>query len=276
MKRSRVGVIVVVVLVVLIAGGVWTYSSRRAAGVRDTLRLVKDTSQDTATTTKVKTALLLSKHVSAFDTTVATARGEVTLSGEVPTEEVKGLAAAIARDTTGVSAVHNNLTVNPGVGANPEAASIGDRVADLEIKTLVTDHLAQSAELQNEHITVQVSKRRVSLDGTVDSPAQRRVADRIALLVPGVMELTSNLTVTTAAGTPESPDDKLAHRVEFELYATKAVALKEVQVRSQDGSVYLSGKVGSRAEKLLAERVTQSVEGVKKVVNNLSASEEPR
>jgi hyperosmotically inducible periplasmic protein len=283
MKRSAhesgkvaVGAIIVVVLIVLIAGGVWTYSSRRAAGVRDTLRLVKDTSQDTATTTKVKTALLLSKHVSAFDTTVATARGEVTLTGEVPTEEVKGLAATIARDTTGVSAVHNNLTVNPGVGANPEAASIGDRVADLEIKTLVTDHLAQSTELQNEHITVQVSKRRVSLDGTVDSPAQRRAADRIALLVPGVMELTSNLTVTTAAGTPEGPDDKLAHRVEFELYATKAVALKDVQVRSQDGSVYLSGKVGSRAEKLLAERVTQSVEGVKKVVNNLSASEDPR
>lgn len=274
--KAPVGVIIVVVLIVLLAGGVWTYSARRAAGVRDTLRLVKDTSQDTATTTKVKTALLLSKHVSAFDTAVATDRGEVTLTGQVPTEEVKGLAAAIARDTSGVSAVHNNLTVTPGIGGNPESATIGDRVADLEIKTLVTDHLAQSAELQNEHITVQVSKRRVSLDGTVDSAAQRRAADRIALMVPGVMELTSNLTVTTAAGTPEGPDDKLAHRVEFELYATKAVALKDVQVRSQDGSVYLSGKVGSRAEKLLAERVTQSVEGVKKVVNNLSASEEQR
>ena len=95
--RAAVGTIIVAVPIVLIAGGVWTYSSRRAAGVRDTLRLVKDTSQDTATTTKVKTAFLLSKHVSAFDTTVATARGEVTLSGEVPTEEVKGLAAAIAR-----------------------------------------------------------------------------------------------------------------------------------------------------------------------------------
>ena len=274
--RVPVGAIIVVVLIVLIAGGVWTYSSRRAAGVRDTLRLVKDTSQDTATTTKVKTALLLSKHVSAFDTTVATARGEVTLTGAVPTEEVKGLAAAIARDTSGVSTVHNNLTVNPGVGANPEAASISDRVADLEIKTLVTDHLARATELQNEHITVQVSKRRVSLDGTVDSPAQRRAADRIALLVPGVLELASNLTVTNATGSPESADDRLARRVEFELYATKAVALKDVQIRSQDGSVFLSGKVGSRAERLLAERVTQSVEGVKKVVNNLSASEEPR
>lgn len=278
--KVAVGAIIVIVLIVLIAGGVWTYSSRRAAGVRDTLRLVKDTSQDAATTTKVKTALLLSKHVSAFDTMVATARGEVTLTGAVPTEEVKGLAAAIARDTSGVSTVHNNLTVNPGVAANPEAASIGDRVADLEIKTLVSDHLARATELQNEHITVQVSKRRVSLDGTVDSPAQRRAADRIALLVPGVLELASNLTVTNATvspqSAPESADDRLARRVEFELYATKAVALKDVQIRSQDGSVFLSGKVGSRAERLLAERVTQSVEGVKKVVNSLSASEEPR
>jgi hyperosmotically inducible protein len=274
--RVAVGAIIVVVLIVLIGGLVWTYSSRRGEAVRDTLRLVKDSSQDAATTTKVKTALLLSKHVSAFDTAVGTARGEVTLTGEVPTQDIKRLAAAIAQDTSGVKAVHNNLTVNPGVAGNPEVASIGDRVADLEIKTLVTDQLAQAPELKDERITVQVNKRSVSLDGTVSSPAQRRAADRIVLLVPGVQHLTSNLVVTTAAGAPESPDDKLAHRVEFELYATKAVALKDVQIRSQDGSVFLGGKVGSRAEKLLAERVTQSVGGVKKVVNNLSTSEEPR
>jgi len=274
--RVAVGAIIVVVLIVLIGGLVWTYSSRRGETVRDTLRLVKDSSQDAATTTKVKTALLLSKHVSAFDTAVGTARGEVTLTGEVPSEDIKRLAAAIAQDTSGVKGVHNNLTVNPRVAGNPEVASIGDRVADLEIKTLVTDQLAQAPELKDERITVQVNKRSVSLDGTVSSPAQRRTADRIVLLVPGVQHLTSNLVVTTAAGAPESPDDKLAHRVEFELYATKAVALKDVQIRSQDGSVFLGGKVGSRAEKLLAERVTQSVGGVKKVVNNLSTSEEPR
>jgi osmotically-inducible protein OsmY len=37
--------------------------------------------------------------------------------------------------------------------------------------------------------------------------------------------------------------------------------------------VFLAGPVTSRAEKLLAERVTQSVDGVKRVVNNLSAPE---
>lgn len=274
--RITVGTITVLVLVVLIGGVLWAYSSSRGASLRDTFRSVKDTSQDSATTTKVKTALLLSKHVSAFDTMVSSSHGEVTLTGEVPTEEIKRLAAAIAQDTSGVTTVRNDLTVNPGTGANPEVASIGDRVADLEIKTLVTDQLAQAAELKDERITVQVTKRRVVLDGTVGSPTQRRAADRIALLVPGVQELTSNLIVSNAVSGPESPDDRLAHRVEFELYATKAVALKDVQIRSQDGSVFLGGTVGSRAEKLLAERVTRSVPGVGKVVSNLSVSEGPR
>jgi osmotically-inducible protein OsmY len=46
-----------------------------------------------------------------------------------------------------------------------------------------------------------------------------------------------------------------------------------VQIRSQDGTIILTGPVTSRAEKLLAERVTQSVDGVKRVVNNLTAPE---
>ncbi len=228
-----------------------------------------------STSTRARSAAR-TKHVSAFDTMVSSARGEVTLTGEVPTEEIKRLAAAIAQDTSGVTTVRSNLTVNPGTGANPEVASIGDRVAGLEIRTVVTDQLAQAPELKDERITVQVSKRRVVLDGTVGSPTQRRAADRITLLVPGVQELTSNLIVGNATSGRESPDDRLARRVEFELYATKAVALKDVQIRSQDGSVFLGGTVGSRAEKLLAERVTRSVPGVGKVVNNLSVSEGPR
>ena len=62
-------------------------------------------------------------------------------------------------------------------------------------------------------------------------------------------------------------------RVEFELYSTRALPLQNVQIRSQDGTVILTGPVASRAEKLLAERVSRSVDGVKRVVNNLSAPE---
>jgi hyperosmotically inducible protein len=264
---------IAIVLIVLIVGGVLIYKRDAARSLGDTLRSVKETSQDAATTSKVKTALLLSKHVSAFDVKTSTNRGEVTLTGEVPTEETRRLAGAITQDTSGVTAVHNNLTVNPAARGNQEMEQLGDRVADLEIKTLVIDQLGRSPELKDKQIKVQVSKRIVTLDGAVDTPAQKRAAEQIALQAPGVQGLAGQLAVANAAAVPETADDKLARRVEFELYSTRALPLQSVQIRSQDGTVILTGPVTSRAEKLLAERVAQSVDGVKRVVNNLSAPE---
>jgi hyperosmotically inducible protein len=141
------------------------------------------------------------------------------------------------------------------------------------VKTIVIDRLAQSPDLKDKRIGVQVSKQVVTLDGALDTSAQKRAAEQIALQAPGVQNVVSQLTVADGAAAAESADDRLARRVEFELYSTKAVSLKTVQIRSQDGTVVLSGSVPSRAEKLLAERVAQSVEGVKKVVNNLSTQE---
>jgi hyperosmotically inducible protein len=272
--RSAAGVVLLVFLVVVIVAVVWVYRAPGAAPIREMLRSVKVNSQDAATTSKVKTALLLSKHVSAFDIKTSTTQGVVQLTGDVPTEETKRLAGAIAQDTSGVSQVQNDLTVNPAAGRNPAMANLGDRVADLEVKTIVTDRLAQSPDLKNKRFTVQVARGVVTLDGGADSMAQKRAAEQIVTQVPGVQGLNSQLTVADAPATAEGTDDRLARRVEFELYSTKAVSLKTVQIRSQaDGTVVLSGSVPSRAEKLLAEKVAQGVEGVKRVVNNLTAQE---
>ena len=268
----RRGLLVFLVLLVVVAGVV-VYRLPAATPVREMLRSVKDTSEDAATTSKVKTALLLSKHVSAFDIKATTTHGVVSLTGEVPSEETRRLAGAIAQDTSGVAQVQNDLVVNPGAGRNPAMANLGDRIADLEVKTIVTDRLARAPELKDKRLTVQVARQVVTLEGTVDSPAQKRAAEDIAIQAPGAQSLVSQITVADGQAGPESTDDRLARRVEFELYSTKAVSLKAVQIRSQDGTVVLSGSVPSRAEKLLAEKVAQSVEGVKKVVNNLSAQE---
>lgn len=266
-------IVIAIVLIILVVGGVLIYQRDGSTSIGETLRSVKESSQDAATTSKVKTALLLSKHVSAFDVKASTNRGEVTLTGEVPSEETRRLAGAITQDTSGVTAVRNNLTVNPAARGNQDLAQLGDRVADLEIKTLVIDQLARSPELKDRTLTVQVSKKVVSLDGAVETPAQKRAAEQIALQTPGVQGLAGQIAVANAAAVPETADDRLARRVEFELYSTRALPLQGVQVRSQDGTVSLTGPVTSRAEKLLAERVTQSVDGVKRVVNNLSAPE---
>jgi osmotically-inducible protein OsmY len=271
-RLMRRGLLVLLVLLLVVAG-ILIYRLPAATPVREMLRSVKDTSQDAATTSKVKTALLLSKHVSAFDIKTTTTRGVVSLTGEVPSEETRRLAGAIAQDTSGVAQVQNDLAVNPGAGRNPAMANLGDRIADLEVKTIVIDRLARAPELKDKRLTVQVARQVVTLEGTVDSPAQKRAAEDIAIQAPGVQSLVSQITVADGQAGPESTDDRLARRVEFELYSTKAVSLKAVQIRSQDGTVVLSGSVPSRAEKLLAEKVAQSVEGVKKVVNNLSAQE---
>ncbi len=272
--RSVTSLLIGVLLIVLVIGGVLLYRRDGGTSLWDTMRSVKETSQNAATTSKVKTALMRSKQVSAFDVNVTTNQGTVTLAGEVPSEETRRLAAAIAQDTSGVTLVQNNLVVNPGAGRNKDTENLADRVADLEIKTIVIDQLARSPELKDKRFTVQVSKRLVTLDGAVDSPAQKRAADQIVLQVPGVQGLAGTLGVANAQASPDTVEDKLARRVEFELYSTRAVPLKNVQIRSQDGTVILTGGVGSRAEKLLAERVAQSVDGVKRVVNNLHAPEE--
>src|ERR1700722_12637327 len=265
--------ILTLVLMLILAGGIY-YAYTQSASLRGAFHSVKESTQDATTTSKVRTALLLSKRVSPFDISVETSQAEVTLTGQVPSDEVKSVAGAITQDTAGVKQVHNDLGINPTAERNPETERLGERVADLEIKTLVSEALAQNAELAEKHIATDVKNRTVTLSGTVETVAQKNQADHIAWQVTGVQGVTDNLSAANAQTNPESIDDKLAHRVEFELYSTKAISLKTVQIHADNGTVTLTGNVSSRAEKLLAEKTAQSVEGVRKGVDNLSAPDE--
>lgn len=266
--------ILVLVLLLLVVGAVY-YILTRNSSVQNAFHSIQESTQDAATTSRVRTALLLSKQVSPFDIKVQTIQGEVTLEGQVPSEQVKTVAGAIAQDTSSVKQLHNNLSVNRSIERNPDREQLGERVADLEIKTLVTDALSKNVELAEKHITPEVKGRTVTLGGTVQTVNQKYTADQIAWQVPGVQGLTDNLSVSDAQATPESADDKLARRVEFELYSTKAIPMKTVQIHADNGTVTLTGTVLSRAEKLLAEKTAKSVEGVRRVVNSLAAPEEP-
>jgi len=279
MKSNRNGergsgrTILALLLLVLVVAVVY-FISRRNSSVQNAYSSIKESTQDAATTSRVRTALLLSKQVSPFDVKVQTTQGEVTLEGQVPSEQVKTVAGAIVQDTSSVKQVHNNLSVNPTTERNPDREHLGERVADLEIQTLVTDALSKNADLAEKHIATVVKNRAVTLNGTVQSSAQKYTADQIAWQVVGVQGLTDNLSVTDAQAEPESADDKLARRVEFALYSTKALPLKTMQIHAENGVVTLTGTVLSRAEKLLAENTAKSVEGVRKVLNSLAAPEE--
>lgn len=279
MKSNRSGergsgkLILVFVILLLVAAAVY-YAFTRPS-FQSAFHSIAESTQDAATSSRVRAALLLSKQLSPFDIKVQTSQGVVTLEGQVPSEQIKTLAGVIALDTSSVKQLHNNLTVNPAIERDPDREHLGERVADLEIKTSVSDALSKSAELADKHIATEVKGKMVTLTGTVQTVSQKHAADQLVWQVPSVLGVTDNLVVSEAQGTPESADDKLARRVEFELYSTRAIPLKDIQIRANNGVITLSGTVLSRAEKLLAELVARSVEGVHKVVNGLAAPEIP-
>ncbi|HEX9637359.1 MAG TPA: BON domain-containing protein [Acidobacteriota bacterium] len=267
---GSVGRILWLLLILIVVGAiVYLYWSRNPT-FNQAFQSVKVTSQDAATTTAVKTALALSRRVSAFDVNVDSQQGVVTLSGQVPDQEIKQIAGTIAADTAGVSSVNNRLSVNPAARPNPQLARMADRVADLEIKASIQAALLKRPELKN--IEVQVEQRAVTLSGVASTGADKFQAEQIAQLTPGIEGLTSHIAVEQAA--VEDADAKLARLVEFELFSTKAFDLDRIQVGARAGSITLNGTVRSRAEELLAARIAEQVNGVDAVTNNLSVRAE--
>jgi osmotically-inducible protein OsmY len=64
-------------------------------------------------------------------------------------------------------------------------------------------------------------------------------------------------------------DTRIEAEVKARLVAQKDANLTRLGVVSRDATVYLSGTVGSVDQRALAEGVTKSVAGVKRVVNTL-------
>jgi hyperosmotically inducible protein len=87
-----------------------------AEDLEQAAQTVRDTSEDAILTAKVKTALVLSKSVSAFDIDVDSDNGAVTLSGAVSSDEARAAVVDIARDTAGVLKVVDRIQVDARVG----------------------------------------------------------------------------------------------------------------------------------------------------------------
>jgi len=269
--------VIAVVIVVIIVAGAGYYIYTHGWKKPESFRSLFSSSGDPDTSRKVKTALGLSKRLARFDINVTTSDGVATLTGQLPSEDIKSLAGEIARDTAGVKDVKNEISVDPA--AQPSTESV--HVEDLEIRVAILEALARSRELGGKNIDVKVENRSVTLSGSVETPTQRNGAEQIARAVDGVAGVTNNLTVTNPQAATEPPaanappadsNAELAKRVEFELYRTNAFNTSTMQVRAEDGAVTLAGTVRSRAEQLLAERVVQSVSGVKKVTNELKVT----
>lgn len=260
---------VVLAILVLLVGGAVYLADRQDYDFRGALRLAESASKEAATTASVKAALALSRKVSAFDIDVATQGSTVRLRGEVPSEEVRQLAVAIAEDTMGVERVEDQLIVDAAARPSPELVRLRKRVADLEIETALTRVLLGHPDLAERNLQAVVEDRRVTLTGTVRNAAERYGVEQVVAAVDGVREVVNQLEVENASPAADPKEHLLAKRTEFALYASDAFNMDGIEVRASDGSVILRGNVRSQAERLLAQRIAADVEGVDEVANEL-------
>jgi hyperosmotically inducible periplasmic protein len=274
-----VGRLIALVLILVLVAGIAYFvyerglpGSQRAVGdsLRGAVHSAGQAAEDAATTARVNVAFALSRSVSAFDVGVETSDGVVTLTGQVPSEQASRLAEQIAGQTSGVENVVNRLSIDPAVQPDPEREQLGTRVADLELRTQIADSLAADPELRGERISVDARDGQVTLTGEVESDRRRERAERIAWGHPDARGVENQLAVRVEEA-PETTD-RLGRRVEFELYSTRALDLENINVRTENDEVILSGTVRSPAERLLAERVAGDVEGVRNVQNRLTVA----
>jgi osmotically-inducible protein OsmY len=278
--RSFSGAILIAILALVVLGAVFVYGWRWQITVPDSARdVIRDVS-DAGITAQVKAAFALSKRISAYEIGVETKGGVVTLTGQAPSEVDRELAGDVAKDTTGVKQVDNQIRVEPGLKPSDASLRENARVTDLEIHANLRERLAASEFLSGNEINVSVKDRVVTLAGRTQTPQQKAGVEQLARSIPNVANVVNQLTVTNPGAAQsetserESKDKELANQVLFALFNERDsfTNLGTIKVESRNGAVTLSGAVYSRAERALAERVARGVKGVSSVSNRLTVS----
>jgi hyperosmotically inducible periplasmic protein len=197
---------------------------------------------------------------------VTSQNGVVTLSGSVPGENFKALAAETAAATPGVSRVENRLEV-----ALPEEKS------DAWIKAQLLTRMLLGRDVAAAGMAISVKDGVVTLTGKADNLVEMNLAGIYAKEVPGVKEVQNQLEAiskvasTNAEHATPVDDASLAGLVKFALLSHKSTLALNPKVTAKDGAVTIEGEAASGMLKNFVSLLTETLRGVKGVTNNLSA-----
>jgi hyperosmotically inducible periplasmic protein len=169
---------------------------------------------DPGVTTAVKAKLAADDTVKAYRIDVDTKDKVVTLKGEVDTAGARTRAVELAKATTGVRDVVDQLTVKDGMtppGGLDDAAqakagealdktgqavaTAGEATADAALTTKVKTKFLADTTIAGLKIDVDTKDNVVTLSGTVSSAAEKRHAVEVARATDGVKSVVDRLTV---------------------------------------------------------------------------------
>jgi hyperosmotically inducible periplasmic protein len=143
-------------------------------------------------TTKVKTALLFHRNVSATGTTVYTKDGIVTLQGEASSMAQKELTTEYAKDINNVKSVNNEMTIAKTPGTSPTA---GDKIDDASITAQVKATLLSHRSTSALHTTVSTTDGVVTVGGIAKNDAEKSLVTKLVTDVDGVISVINDMTI---------------------------------------------------------------------------------
>ena len=164
----------------------------------------------------------------------------------------------------------------PRAAVNRDA---GDPVHDASITTRIKTTYLFNRHLDSFRIHVETHDGIVTLHGTVPSDIHRDLAAAIAASADEVREVRNKLDLAEAGGAGPEEDERtfgeavhdasVTASVKMALAFERGVRGSAISVRTDRGTVTLTGEVDSEAERQIAARVARDIEGVKHVVSNV-------
>ena len=153
----------------------------------------KDSAKDAWIDGKAETTLLLNGNLNSFKINTDVKDGVVLLTGKVESEVDKALAGELIEGLEGVVRVDNKLTVDESAAVMNEEQ--GSTLRDAKIATVVKTRLLMESEVSGTSINVDADKGVVTLEGEVDTDAERDLAIAIAKNTTDVSRVIDKLEV---------------------------------------------------------------------------------
>ena len=248
-------------------------------------------STDAGITTRVQARYYGDDQVRGRSVSVATENGVVTLQGAVGSEAARQRAVSLAREVQGVREVRDELTVQTaqtadrrraGQAAAAERGATGtagraEPRTPAWITTKIQAQYFLDPEVKPWNVDVTTASNGVvTLEGEVDTAADRTEAVRIARETEGVTRVEDRLRVkgepSTGADDPagvQRPDVWLTAKIQSKYFLDDLVKLRNIDVATQNGVVTLSGAVASDAERRQAVALARTTEGVREIADRL-------
>ena len=204
-------------------------------------------------------------HLHADDVDIQSSNGAVRLTGTVSEESHKSLAQETVANLSGVKSVDNKLEVK---GESPLENS--DAWLTTKVKTMLLFHRNVSAKTE-----VNTKDGIVTLQGEANSQAQKDLTTEYDKDVEGVKDVKNEMTAVktskkTRTVSEKIDDASITAQVKMTLLYHRSTSALDTKVETKNGVVTLRGKAKNPAEKDLAAKFANDVNGVKRVTNRMT------